>query len=219
LKLAQFALLTLASTPIFAQRFEIGPYYSYLRPTHADLGTVRDTNGSDSDTHFSNAQGFGLRLTYNTKGYYGHEIHYERTKLPLTSNVDPIVQDTDGSPILGDPIHRHEKLRVTQFGYNFMMYMMPLQSKWRPFITVGAASIYTKAPLFPEWTQSSSRNFGGNFGGGIKLAPIKHFLFRMDFRYQYQGAPFALNFPDTQKTQGNIHQMQVSAGFSYTFGK
>jgi hypothetical protein len=219
LKIAQFALLTLASLPLFAQRYEVGAFYSYERTSHKPLGTVRDVGGADTDTRLRNGQGYGLRLTYNTKGYYGHEVHYQRNLIPLESNVDAFLFNPDGTITIGGAVDRHEKLRQSELGYNFLMYMMPLGEWWRPFITVGAATVKTNAPLFPEWTAAGTRNFSGNFGGGIKLYPMKHFVFRLDARGYLTGRPFVLNFPSGSTSQGALKGMQFSAGFSYAFGK
>jgi Outer membrane protein beta-barrel domain len=212
------ALFALACLPVHAQRYEIGPYFAFDRMSRKPQGTVRQSGGADTDTRFGDGKGLGLRVTLNTKGYYGHEVSFVRSQIPLTSNVDAYVFNSDGSITLGGAIDRREKVRQTRLGYNFLMYMMPAGEWWRPYVTVGISSIRTNPPRFLEWTSIGNRNFAANFGGGIKLQPVKHFLFRLDFREIIVGRPYTLSFPNQSK-QGNLRQMEISSGISFAFGK
>jgi hypothetical protein len=219
LSLVPCALLALVvSLPAFAQRYEVGPYFSLDHPTRVPLGTVRATGGSSNDTQFRNGKGVGLRFTLNTKGYYGHEITYARSQVNLQSNVDEILIDDDNNISLGNPVVRHEKIKQSRLGYNFLMYMMPAGEKWRPYITVGVATINHSSPLFLEWTGGASRNYGANWGGGIKLFPHKNFLVRFDARHYWMGRPYTLNYP-TSAVPGNVNQLEFSGGVSFAFGK
>jgi opacity protein-like surface antigen len=212
------ALLALACLPAYGQKYEVGAFFAFDRMSRKPLGTVRQTGGADTDTRFGDGTGFGIRLTQNTKGYYGHEVSYERSHITLRANVDEFVFGTDGSIFLGNPVDRKEKVRQSRLGYNFLMYMMPAGEWWRPYITIGVATIRTDPPRFIEWTSAGARNFGANIGGGIKLMPAKHMLVRLDFREIMVGRPFTLTFPQSS-SQGSLLQAEVSAGFSYAFGK
>jgi hypothetical protein len=218
LKFAVASLLALSCVPAYGQKYEIGAMFSFDRMSRKPLGTVRQTGGSDFDTKYGDGRGFGIRLTQNTKGYYGHEISYVRSQITLRSNVDEYVFNSDGSITLGNAVTRVEKVRQSRLGYNFLMYMMPAGERLRPYITLGVATIKTDPPRFIEWTSAGARNFGANVGAGIKFAAAKHFLLRVDAREYLSGRPFTLTFPQSSK-QGSLRQLELSGGISFAFGK
>jgi len=225
LRLLPFLFAACAGLPLYGQQYEIGPYFTFDRMSRAPLGTVRQTGGADSDTRWGDGNGIGVRVTLNTKGYYGHEVGFERSHVNLRSNVDEFLIASDGTITLGNAVDRKEKVRQSRLSYNFLMYMMPAGEWWRPYITVGVTSVSTSPPRFYEWNSNGSRNFGANWGGGIKLFPKKNFLVRLDARQIIAGRPYTLVYPTAgdgtggKVSPGNTKQLEISAGVSFAFGK
>jgi opacity protein-like surface antigen len=218
LKFAVVSLLALACAPAYGQKYEVGAIFAFDRMSRAPLGTVRQSEGSDSDTKYGDGRGFGIRLTQNTKGYYGHEVSYVRSQINLRANVDEFVFNSDDTVTLGNAVDRREKVRQSRLGYNFLMYMMPAGERWRPYITIGVATMKTDPPRFIEWTSAGARNFGANVGAGIKLALVKNIQVRFDARQYLSGRPYTLTFPQGGP-QGNLRQLELSGGVSFAFGK
>jgi hypothetical protein len=120
---------------------------------------------------------------------------------------------------------REAKADVHQLSYNFMMYMMPSGEFWRPYITVGAQYFQYNRPDIPEWTNQRTRNFGINYGGGIKFNVAKHLLLRADFKHYIGGKPYDLRFDETtsvtgvpsSNSGGTIGQFEGAVGIGITF--
>jgi opacity protein-like surface antigen len=207
LKLGTLVLLATVCLPSFGQKYEIGPYASYARTAHADLGSVRLLDPADSDTNIGDTKFTGVRFTVNTRGYYGHELHYARGTMPLNAIVNEF--------FTGEVQYRSEKLRVSDLGYNFLLYMMPNREKWRPYLTFGAATLNYRAPRFYEWTSASTRTYNVNYGAGIKLLPTKRFMVRIDFRHARSGKPFSITGASGGAVGGSLSFMELSAGVSF----
>jgi hypothetical protein len=199
-----------------AQRFEISPNFGYNRMSREPLGSLSSDNPTDDDVEFRDGKGAGVRFTWNTKGYYGHEFGYVRNRPELTWRLP--------NQVAGD--RERTRVNVDQLFYNFMIYFMPAGEKWRPFITGGLQGFQYGVPGAPEWSNySKSRNYGANYGGGIKLMPFHHFIIRFDFRHYMGGKPYDLKFKSTtsrigtpQNNQGGIiHQLEGSAGIAIAF--
>jgi hypothetical protein len=209
-----FAPFLICAT-VSAQRYEVSVGANLLRLDSKPLGSLATSGGLDTDTYFQkvSVEGASLRLTWNTKGYFGHEIgySYNRSKLNVTTRTT----DADGNEI--DTNYRL-KVKVSQLTYNFLMYMMPAGERFRPYITLGATVQDYGAPSLAEWTNGSSRNYGGNFGGGIKIRLFPHAQMRLDLRQHFVGAPYGLTFQDTQKfSAGMMKNSNASVGFGVTF--
>jgi hypothetical protein len=215
--LAIVCLLALSGAgALSAQKFEIAPTFGYNKMPGAPLGSLSSERPNDDDVEFNDGKGAGVRFTWNTKGYYGHEFGYIRNRPELTWRLP--------GQIAGD--RENERVNVDQLFYNFMIYFMPAGEKWRPFITGGLQGFQYGVPSAPEWSgHSKSKNYGGNYGGGIKLMPFNHLIIRFDFRHYMGGKPYDLNFQSTtspigtpQNNQGGIvHQFEGSMGIAIAF--
>ena len=215
--------LILTATPLFlfwtaayGQKYEIAPIAAYQRTSREPLGSISSVEPRDDDTKFRDGAGIGLRLTWNTKGYYGHEIGYLVSRFKLESKVR--AEETAAVTVLRD------RVVVQQAFYNFIMYMMPAGERWRPFITGGAQGYQYGAPKFADWPTGATRNWGVNWGGGLKLKLMKHALVRFDLRDYIGGKPYDLTFQESgtgieTKSQagGFIHQIEGSVGIAITF--
>lgn len=210
-----FSVPLLFCATVSAQKYEVSAGVNLIRLDGKPLGTVATSGGEDADTYFEkmSVEGGQIKLTMNSKGYYGHEIgySYNRSKLNITTRYT----DDDDNEF----VTRHQrKVAVGQFTYNFLMYMMPAGERVRPFVTVGATVQDYGAPSLDEWTHGKSRNYGGNFGGGVKIRLFPHTLFRVDLRQHYVGTPYDLNYKDPQKLSGGImSNSSASVGFGITF--
>jgi hypothetical protein len=208
------ALVWLFAAAAFAQKIEIGPVVAYQRMTKEFLGTINTSGGRDDDTRFAHGIGYGVRFTWNTRGYWGHEITLLQNRIPLRTRV----------VTSAGPVRREEKVKIRQGAYNLLAYFMPRDERWRPFITGGIHLHDYPAPNFAEWTTSGSRNYGGNFGGGIKFVLFKHAIFRIDVRQYIGGKPYDLTFQQTNTggfprgaSGGLIRQLEGTAGVSIGF--
>jgi hypothetical protein len=209
-----FAPFLICAT-VSAQKYEVSVGANLLRLDGKSLGSVATSGGVDNDTYFKkvSVEGASLRLTWNSKGYYGHEIGYSYNRSMLNV-VTRTVDDDDVETVT----HNQRKVKVSQLTYNFLMYMMPAGERVRPYITVGATVQDYGAPSLDEWTHGSSRNYGGNFGGGIKVRLFPHTQMRLDLRQHFVGSPYDLKFADTQKLSGGMMKnSSASVGFGITF--
>jgi hypothetical protein len=195
-----------------AQTWEVGAGGAYTRIGKKNLGSIADQNVQDDDTKLKAKYGYGARFTINTPGYYGHEIGYFLNYADLTTKTRPDAKAPDFVLL------RQDRIRIQELSYNFLLYMMPKGERWRPFITGGAQMHRYGEPRIAEWTYGNSRNFGANYGGGIKIRLFPHALIRADFRHFFGGTPYGLKFKDETKLSGGIlQQLEGSVGLSIGF--
>jgi hypothetical protein len=195
-----------------AQTWEVGVGGAYTRIGQKNLGSIADQNVQDDDTKLKSKYGYGARFTINTPGYYGHEIGYFLNYADLTARTRPDAKAPDFVLL------RRDRIRIQELSYNFLLYMMPKGERWRPFITGGAQMHRYGEPSIEEWGYGGSRNFGANYGGGIKIRLFPHALFRGDFRHFFGGAPYGLKFKDEAQFSGGIlQQLGGSVGLSIEF--
>jgi hypothetical protein len=205
-----FALL--ASGIVRAQTWEISAGPSYTRFGGQLLGSISLQNKEDDDTKLKGKYGYGARITVNTPGYYGHEFSYFLNYADLTAKV----RNDEKNPDL--VVQRQDRIRVQEAAYNFLLYMMPKGERWRPYLTGGIQFHQYGAPNFEEWAQGNSRNYGANYGGGIKIKLFEHALIRADIRHYLGGKPYDLTFKDETKFSGGIlQQFEGSLGLSIGF--
>jgi len=190
-----------------AQTFEIGPMGGLSRPSRTALGSLSLSGGRDDDTKMKGEYGYGARFTWNPHQYYGHELGYMRSRATIVAKI------RDGSSVTD----REGRIYNQQASYNFMMYMMPRGERFRPFITVGLMLTEYGQPGFAEWDAGKSRNYGGNYGGGLKIKLVKNALVRLDARQYLGGKPYGLQFADPARSGGLYRQLEATAGFSVTF--
>jgi hypothetical protein len=196
-----------------AQTWEVSfsPLYPRISPT--PLGSISEEDKKDDDTKLKALSGYGARLTWNTRGYYGHEIGFNYIRARLTSTVRTTEDDVTVTTVLED------RVPVRQAYYNFLMYFMPKGERWRPFVTGGFQATEYGAPGFEQWPTGKSRNYGFNYGGGIKLRLVPHALLRLDVRDYIGGKPYDLESEDLTKFGGRIRMFEASAGIVITFKK
>jgi len=195
-----------------AQTWEISVSRILPRISSAPLGSISEESKKDDDTKLKGNYGYGGRLTWNTRGYYGHEIGYNYIYAQLTTAFRVTEDRVTTTTTLKDDI------TIRQASYNFLMYFMPKGERWRPFMTGGFHLHDYGAPGFSEWPTGKSRNYGFNYGGGIKLRVIPNGLLRLDLRDYVNGKPYDLEGADpTTFLGGWLRQLELSAGFTITF--
>ena len=207
-------LLCLCSSFAFAQRIEISPLVSYPRWSRKALGSLNETNNKDTDTQLRGKMGYGVRLTWNTKGYYGHEIGYILNTADFRTDI--ATTSADGKTVTR--ARKTSEVKIQQAFYNFMIYMMPAGERIRPFITGGAQAYQYGAPKIAEYSRGTQRTYGANFGGGVKFKLMEHLNVRLDFRDYIGGTPYDLKYADDTKFGGGMfQQLEGSVGISITF--
>lgn len=208
-KLASLALLVSGlSICAWGQTYEISLLSGWARMNKGPLGSVSADDPQDFDTTFKNGYSFGARLTYNTRGYYGHEVGYVYTRAGIQSKVP----DADGNRTTYE-----SKVAIQQAFYNFLIYFMPRGERWRPFITGGLQTHRYGNPGIPGWSGIPTRNYGGNYGGGIKLKLLNHAFLRLDVRDYFTGKPYELYFQAALPKRGHVRQQEASFGIVIGF--
>lgn len=192
-----------------AQKWEVNFSRVGTRIGDAALGTLNEKNKYDDDTRLVGQYGYGVRLTYNQRGYYGHEIGYLRTRAIFRTKLRP---DAKTVNVLED------RVWVQEGFYTFLMYCMPRAERWRPYIAVGAQAHHYGAPRLEQFNRGPTRNYGVHYGVGIKLHLIPHSVIRLDFRDHFGGKPYDLDFSDPMRAGGILRSMEFSAGVGFTFG-
>ncbi len=206
---ACFCLVVCAAARPQAHEISVVGAYRRINPT--PLGSISEEGNKDDDTKLKGGSAYGARLTLNTKGYYGHEVGYLYGRAKLTTTLRTTEGDTTVTTVAED------RVILRQAFYNFLIYFMPRGERWRPFITGGAQAHQYGAPDIPEWPTGSSRNYGFNYGGGIKLRLFEHALVRLDVRDYIGGLPYNLKFEDEMKFGGRLRQREASFGLSIGF--
>ncbi|MGH9721654.1 MAG: hypothetical protein ACRD8O_15710 [Bryobacteraceae bacterium] len=196
-----------------AQTWEIGPMGGVARIKKTNLGSLEQSDTAGEDSRLIGKQSYGLRVTLNTKGYYGHEIGYVRTKATFRGSIAG-----EGS---APRVQKEDAVFIQQASYNFLAYFMPSRERWRPFFAMGFQVHKSGAPNFAEFSGSSTRNYGFNYGGGLKLLLGKNALLRLDARDILTGKPYNLFFTETftgaPQSGGLLRQLELSLGFSIAF--
>ena len=113
------------------------------------------------------------------------------------------------------PVDSH--VNIEQAFYNFLIYMMPKGERWRPYITGGLQAVKSGNPKIDGWTGIATRNYGFNYGGGIKFKLQKHILVRLDLRDYFTGRPYDLAFQDIDLEGKLIRQQEASFGLVIRF--
>ena len=217
LRLAVTAAATITMMP--AQTWEVSPFAGYLRLSKKPIGSVNSTSPKADDTKLSGRQPvYGLRATWNTKGYYGIEGAYSRSKARIDAKIVPLTSTTS------DTVPEFGRVWINQIFVNGMAYMMPGGERFRPYITAGAQlQIYSTPPL-PDWTLGRGpRAIGFNYGGGIKIRLFKHAQVRFDVRDIWGPSPYDLSFPTDFSSSsgtgsgGRFRQLEGTMGLGITF--
>lgn len=202
----------MAAGAAHAQNFEVSILGSLPGFSGTGLGmlpTSTATGGKDTDVTLHSKYGYGARLTANTRGYYGHELGYTFNKARLRAISRP---DENTANVLEDNVNIQEAF------YNFLIYFMPSRERVRPFITGGLQAYRYGAPKsIADFPGGIYKNYGVNWGGGLKVNLFSHALVRWDFRDYVGGKPYNLTFEDPSKSGGVLHQWELSMGLAITF--
>ena len=192
-----------------AQTFEVSIVRGLARMSKSPLGSNNLSSPVDNETQFRNGSSTGIRLTLNMRGYYGHELGFLHTRAGIRTSI----LQADGTTMT--PVESH--VNIEQAFYNFLIYMMPKGERWRPYITGGMQAFKHGNPRIDGWTGFASRNYGFNYGAGIKLRVYKHFLVRLDARDYFTGRPYTLTFSDLNLQGKLIRQQEASFGLDFGF--
>jgi hypothetical protein len=208
-KLASIAVLVFGlSICASGQTYEISVLSGWARMSKRPLGSISADDPKGSDTRFKDGYSFGARLTFNTRGYYGHELGYVYTRAGIQSDIP----DANGNRT------RYEsKVAIQRASYNFLIYFMPRGERWRPFITGGLHAQKYGRPGIPDWPAIHTRNFGANYGAGIKLKLLDHAFLRLDVRDYITGRPYDLYFEGAARARGRTRQQEASLGIVIGF--
>ncbi|HEX8984375.1 MAG TPA: hypothetical protein VF767_03050 [Bryobacteraceae bacterium] len=193
-----------------AQTYEFGIFGGYARFSRPALGSLSPESATDTDTRLKANYVEGAWIGLNTRGYLGNELSYARTNSTLRTTERTLVNGVTVTTIPED------RIRVDRAAYNFLLFFMPNGSRWRPYVTGGAQAQQYQGPHF-AWPRGSRRHYGVNWGGGIKLIPMAHTLFRLDLREYIGGKPYGLSYVDSTKSGGTLKQYEATAGFAITF--
>ncbi len=210
-RLGCFVVLLLGVfAPAVAQTLEVSVLRGWARMSKAPLGSSSPESANDSDTTFRNGYTNGLRLTLNPHRYYGYELGYFQTRVTLQTRI----QATSDVP----KQTYDSKVTLHQAFFDFLVYWMPKNERWRPYFAGGAQAQQSSNPHgIPGWTGVSTRNYGVNYGGGIKIKLFNHALVRADLRQYLTGKPYGLNFPDSTFGGGRVRQEEASFGIAFGF--
>ena len=206
------ALLSfIALNGAFAQKYEISIIGGYPRLSDAPLGSIPlSEDQAPEDTKLKGEYTYGARFTVNSKGYLGHEFGYSQSR----ARIDTVFRGTDAEDNSFERRYR-DRIVVSEGSYNLLLYMMPRGEWWRPYITIGGQTFHYGEPSAADWSTGSWRNYGINWGGGIKLKAGPALL-RLDFRDYIQGKPYGLDF-QSFNSGGLYHSMQGTVGVGFTF--
>jgi opacity protein-like surface antigen len=194
-----------------AQTWELSASRIYPRFSGTPLGSISEEEKKEDDTTLKGLYGYGVRLTRNTKGYYGHEIGFNYNYARVTAKHSTKQEGKVVTTTLQD------RILVRQAYYDFLMYCMPNGERWRPYIAVGVQGTDYAAPDLKEWPTGKSRNYGFNYGGGIKLRLLRNVYLRLDVRDHWGGKPYDLEREDVTKSGGRLRLLEGSAGISLGF--
>jgi hypothetical protein len=217
LRLAVAAAATIAILSAQPQNWELAPVAGYLRLSKKPLGSANADTPLDTDSSLHSRQPvYGLTLTRDTKGYYGFEATYLRSKARFDSKLEPL----DGSSTTTIP--ESGTISIDQIFLNGVSYFMPNGERFRPYVTAGFnVQLYGTPPL-PDWPLGRAKSLGFNYGGGIKIKLTKSLLFRLDVRDIWGTSPYDLQYAPSPADQsirspGFFRQFQGTIGFGIRF--
>jgi len=202
-------LLSSCGLSAWAQTWELSFSRVASRISDAPLGSLNESaRVKDDDSRLVGRAGYGVRLTYNQRGYYGHEFGYLRTRAIFQTTLRPDAKTVNQA---------EDRVWVQEAFYSFLLYCMPRGERWRPYIAVGLQAHQYAAPRLPEFDTGPTRNYGLNYGLGLKLHLVPHSVIRLDFRDHFGGKPYDLTFQDPARAGGILRSMELSAGAGFTF--
>src|SRR5205814_2159326 len=94
-------------------------------------GSANANDPKADDTRLHSLQpAYGAFITRNTKGYYGFEADFLRSKARMDAKLIPLTGT--------DRVSETGSLWLNQFSFNGICYFMPRGERFRPFVTAGA---------------------------------------------------------------------------------
>jgi len=193
----------------FAQDWELGGAVGY----GWDLGSSVVDGASRVHSGQPARGGFSVLLDENPYKYLGGEFQYVFRDGGTQLKANGIVETASG----------YSNLIV----YNLMVHMTPYESKFRPFIGVGAGiKVYTNSdlPLRQPLGQTAILTRGSqvepviSFDGGLKFSLRRHTQLRLDLRVFASPTPDCLIRPVFQsQIKGWIFDFIPMAGVAYVF--
>jgi hypothetical protein len=193
----------------WGQTVEVSIFRGWARMSKSPLGSTNLDSPIDNETRFRNGSSTGIRLTLNHPGYYGHELGLMHTRAGIRTSILQADETTM------TPVDSH--VNIEEAFYNFLLYMMPRGERWRPYITGGLQAIKSGTPKIDGWTRDATKNYGFNYGAGIKFKLQKHILVRLDLRDYWTGRPYNLAFKDITLEGKLLRQQEASFGLAFAF--
>jgi hypothetical protein len=192
------------------QTVEVSILRAWARMSKTPLGSSSPSSPDDHDTTFRNGYSNGLRLTWNPHRYFGYELGYLQTHVTLRAKI----QASKSAP--KETYDR--KVTLHQAFFDFLVYWMPKNERWRPYVVMGAQAQQSPNPHdIPDWTGTATRNYGFHYGMGLKLKLFSHAELRLDGRDSWTGKPYDLSFVDMTQAGGYVRQQEASVGIGFTF--
>ena len=142
----------------------------------------------------------GLRMTFNTGRFFGHEFGYGYSR----TNVK--IAGPEGGEI-GMGVHGAF--------YDFLIYGTPEGTRLRPFACGGAGFNSFFPPGASVYYGNQVTKFGFNYGGGVKAIVSGPWGLRFDIRQYASGKPDL--FQTTEGPSGWMRQTEYTAGVSFNF--
>jgi hypothetical protein len=174
------------------------------------LGSSSPVSPKDDDTTFRNGYSNGIRLTWNPHRYYGYELGYLQSYPTLRVKI----QASKSAP--KETFDR--KVTLHQAFFDFLVYWMPKNERWRPYVAMGVQAQQSRNPHdIPQWSGYSTRNYGFHYGLGLKIKLFNHAQVRLDARDYWTGMPYDLSFQDMTQAGGFVRQQEASVGIGFTF--
>jgi opacity protein-like surface antigen len=215
-RLAVAAAMTVTMLSAQPLKWEVAPVAGYLGLSKKVIGSANLDAPKDDDTTLHSKQPvYGLRLTRNTKGYWGFEATLLRSRARIDSKLFP----QDGSST--ETVLETGNIWIHQAFFNGISYFMPNGERFRPYMTAGMqVQLYGKPPM-PDWPFGRSRKLGFNYGGGLKVQLSKNVLFRIDARDILGGSPYDLQFDTASslslRSPGLFRQLEGTIGIGIRF--
>ncbi len=206
-----FAVLMLGvCAPAWGQTIEVSVLRGWARMSKTPLGSSSPESPLDGDTKFRNGYSNGVRLTWNPHRYYGYELGYLQTRATLEAKIQATAD--------GPKQTLNRKVRLHQAFFDFLVYWMPKNERWRPYVAMGAQAQQSGNPRnIAQWAGASTRNYGFHYGAGLKIKLFNHAQARLDARDYWTGKPYDLSFKDVTRGGGSGRQQEASVGIGFTF--
>jgi hypothetical protein len=142
----------------------------------------------------------GLRMTFNSGRFTGHEIGYGYSR----TNVE--IAGPEGGEI---------GMNAHGVFYDFLIYGTPEGTRFRPFACGGAQFNSFFPPGTSVYYGNQVTKFGFNYGGGVKAVISGPWGVRFDIRQYASGKPDL--FQTAEGPSGWMRQTEYTAGISFNF--